>query len=130
MPKGALLHGHLDAMVDRAFLLDVSLKQPLMSIRVPAKITASNLSNVLPEFQAFPLSEMSNTTPITSADYEPGTWVNLKAARDTFDPALGGPEGFDKWLIGTMTINPGEAYGTHNSVLKVSSIQPSLLVAN
>lgn len=119
MPKGALLHAHLDAMVDRRFLLDVSLKLPLVHIRVPTRVTAENLSLVLPEFLALPESECTSAASLTSVDYEPGTWVNIKTAREAFEPTLGGPAGFDAWLLGTVTINPAEAYGTHNSVLKV-----------
>jgi adenosine deaminase CECR1 len=32
MPKGALLHGHLDAMVDMDFLFDVLLETPGLHI--------------------------------------------------------------------------------------------------
>ena len=69
-----MLHGHLDAMVDRSFLINAALKYPLMNIRIPAKLTASTLSKVLPEFQAFPVNEHSNTTSLTSAEYEPGIY--------------------------------------------------------
>lgn len=56
---------------------------------------------------------------LTDASYEMDAWVSLKNARDNFSNALGGKEGFDQWVIGSMTINPSEAYGTHNTVEKV-----------
>lgn len=118
MPKGGLLHGHLDAMVDCSFLLKLALAQPAIHIRTPALLTATNMSNILPEFRGLPSSEFTNSNSLTT-DYVPGTWVNLKQARENFDPKLGGPEGFDAWALGALTINPSEAYGTHNSVLKV-----------
>lgn len=118
MPKGGLLHGHLDAMVDCSFLLKLAFAQPAIHIRTPTLLTATNMTNVLPEFRGLPSSEFTNSSSLTF-DYVPGTWVNLKQARENFDPALGGPKGFDAWALGVLTINPSEAYGTHNSVLKV-----------
>ena len=56
---------------------------------------------------------------LTDASYELDAWVPLKNARDNFSNALGGKEGFDQWVVGSMTINPSEAYGTHNTVEKV-----------
>ncbi|KAF8891212.1 hypothetical protein BD779DRAFT_188177 [Infundibulicybe gibba] len=46
--------------------------------------------------------------------------MGVHAARaGTFDPNLGGPEGFDKWAVDSMIIHPSEAYGTHNTISKI-----------
>ncbi|KAH0830666.1 hypothetical protein J3R83DRAFT_2121 [Lanmaoa asiatica] len=41
--------------------------------------------------------------------------------------SLGGPEGFDKWIVSTFVINPSEAYGSHNTsnkpIIKYMPIQ-------
>ncbi|KAJ7286068.1 hypothetical protein C8J57DRAFT_656702 [Mycena rebaudengoi] len=120
MPKGALLHAHLDATVNTDYVLKIALEQPALHVRVTEPLTALNISKILPEFRALP-KEMFSDSPasLTDASYLPKTWISLKTARAAFDTRLGGPEGFDKWVIGAMTINPSEAYQTHNTVDKI-----------
>ncbi|KAJ6525674.1 adenosine deaminase-like growth [Mycena capillaripes] len=120
MPKGALLHAHLDATVNAEFVLQLALEQPALHVRTTQPLSALNISKILPEFKPLP-KEMFTDSDVTLTDssYTPGSWVALKKARQSFDPALGGPEGFDKWVIGGMTINPSEAYQTHNTVNKI-----------
>lgn len=118
MPKGALLHAHLDAMVNASFLLKLGLEQPAMHIRVPEALNSSSIKSILPEFKGLPQSHFNHASSITDIDYKPGTWVQIKRARETFELQLGGPEGFDAWVIGALMINPSEAYKTHNSVKK------------
>lgn len=120
MPKGALLHAHIAATVDPRILLDLALKQPAIHVRVPEFLTTVNISSILPVFSPLPVeSHNLDGISITSSDYVPNSWVHIAKARETFDPLLGGPAGFDKWVIAAMTINPNEAYGTHNTVTKV-----------
>lgn len=121
MPKGALLHAHLDAMVNAKTLLELALKQPAMHVRAPAVLCEASLASTLPTFRALPAEEIYLCTgrSLTASSYEPDAWVPLAAARENFDPALGGPAGFDAWVIGALTINPIEAYQTHNTVEKV-----------
>lgn len=122
MPKGGLLHGHMDAMVDASYLLKLALAQPAIYVRTNALLTIENIKTVLPEFRGLPVNEFTNIPNLTR-DYIPGTWVDIRRARESFDPSLGGPNGFDAWVIGSLTINPSEAYVTHNSVLKVISLR-------
>jgi adenosine deaminase CECR1 len=109
MPKGALLHAHLDATVNAEFVLKVALEQPALHVRTTEPLSALNISEMLPQFSAIPQEMFTNSdVALTDPSYTPSTWVSLKKARAAFDPALGGPEGFDKWVIGAMTINPSE----------------------
>jgi adenosine deaminase CECR1 len=120
MPKGALLHAHLDATVNAAFLLKLALEHPVIHVRTPNAINGSTFASTLPEFCALPPDQFSDDiSGLTDATYYPDSWVPLWKARETFDLSLGGPEGFDRWVIGAMMINPVEAYGTHNTVTKV-----------
>lgn len=119
MPKGALLHAHLDATVNAEFLLELALKQPGMHLRVNMPLVASSLSENLPEFRILPKAQFSDLTSLADVSYNPGSWVSLQNARKDFPAHLGGQEGFDKWVVGSMTINPAEAYGTHNTTEKV-----------
>ncbi|GLB42927.1 putative adenosine [Lyophyllum shimeji] len=119
MPKGALLHCHLDGTVNVPVLLKLALKQPALHVRVSQKLTVSSIGSVLPEFRGLPPNEFSDAPGLTDEAYEAGRWVSLRTARETFDASLGGPEGFDKWVVGAMTINPTEAYKTHNTIKKI-----------
>lgn len=121
MPKGALLHAHLDATVNAEFLWDLALKQPGIHVRVAQPLSAANLATNLPEFRILPSSLHADIPSLSDTSYTPGSWVPLHNARDSFSTELGGTKGFDKYVISSMTINPAEAYGTHNTVEKVCS---------
>ena len=124
MPKGALLHAHLDATVDVNFLLNRILEQEALYVRASAPLTTlSPAANVLPDFSPFAKSEvkLSPIQSVTDPSYD-GGWIPVKVAREAFSPGLGGPEGFDKWFVASTTINPAEAYGTHKTVTKVNTV--------
>ncbi|KAA1469338.1 adenosine deaminase-like growth [Dentipellis sp. KUC8613] len=120
MPKGALLHAHLDATVDVRHLLKLAYQHPdRLHVRTQVMLTDSNIIDTVPEFSPLPDGHPASTLSVTNADYTPGTWVSLAKARAGFSPALGGPEGFDKWVVDSMMIHPAQAYGTHNTVYKI-----------
>lgn len=121
MPKGALLHAHLDATVNTSILLKLAIAQPAMHVRASAVLTSLTLKTVLPEFRPFPQAEWSTDDALSLTDekYVPGTWISIQTARKNFATQLGGAEGFDQWVIAALTVNPAEAYGTHNTVKKV-----------
>jgi len=120
MPKGGLLHVHLNATVDNGYLLELALKEPFMHIRTPHVVTAANSTTTQPEFRPFKEVQSSQYASVTDVGYPGDTWVPLQQARSSF--TLGGPEGFDQWLMGSMSINPAEAYGTDDTVTKVQGL--------
>ncbi len=122
MPKGALLHSHLDAMVNAAVMLRFALEEPAIHVKVPTQLTKASLSSTLPTFRGLKPSEYSDEPSLTSSSYVPGTWVHIKRARENFSSEYGGPEAFDAWVVGSLTINPREAYETHNTVAKVGTV--------
>ncbi|KAG7445036.1 Metallo-dependent hydrolase [Guyanagaster necrorhizus] len=120
MPKGALLHAHLDATVNASFLYDLGLQEPSMHVQVPKAINAQTLNTVLPKFKALPAELHNNEAlSLTSPSYIPDSWLSLTQAGEQFDSESGGPDGFNQWVLGCLTINPAEAYGTYNTVTKV-----------
>jgi adenosine deaminase CECR1 len=121
MPKGALLHAHLDATVNASYLLQLALGHSCMHIRINEHISASKNFSNQPEFKPLPENQFSKVKSLADPSYELQTWISLKNARDNFPDELGGKDGFDKWVIGSMAINPSEAYGTHNTIEKVKS---------
>jgi adenosine deaminase CECR1 len=124
MPKGGLLHAHLDGCVDKAVLLKYAYEYPEMHVAVDCGLTAQSLADARPAFRPFEVSPHGSGNACLSAasGYREGSWIPLAAAREAFDPALGGPEGFDKWLVDSQVINPSEAYTTHNSVKRVGRV--------
>ncbi|KAI0700006.1 Metallo-dependent hydrolase [Cytidiella melzeri] len=119
LPKGALLHAHLDATVNIQVLLRLALRHPALHVRTTGVLSASTVSSLRPEFRAFCKPEWSTTTSLTSSSYSPEDWVPLQVARQNFDESLEGPEGFDKWITSAITISPAEAYRTHNTTAKI-----------
>lgn len=119
MPKAALLHAHLDATVNTRILLQLCLEQPAIHVRVSSHLTTRNIKTIFPEFKALPRAQFGHMSSLTDFTYIPGEWVPLHKARETFDASLGGPDGFDEWIISALMISPSEAYGTHNSPSKV-----------
>lgn len=122
MPKGALLHAHLEATVDAPTLLRLGLEHENMCIRVLEPVTPANLSRMLPQFGARPVAgerEYTAAPTITDADYVPESWISARRAREEWPGSMGGPSGFDAWVVKSMVINPEEAYGTHNTTRKI-----------
>lgn len=120
MLKGPLLHAHIEATVNTCVLLRLALQQPAMRVCTSQPINAATITSVtmLPEFKPLPPRKVFDCIGQTDASYSPNQWVAMRKARETFDPELGGPLGFDKWVVGAITINMTEAYVTHNTVLK------------
>lgn len=125
MPKGALLHVHLDATVNAEVLVQLALQHPNIHMRTPERLTAKNMTSVLPEFRPLPKLEDSSVSLTTEA-YQPGAWVPLSKVKQNFPQDMGGPSGFDQWLVRVMTISPLEAYKTHNTTQKVHTTLASL----
>lgn len=117
MPKGALLHAHLGATVGASHLLQLALKHPAVHVRAAVAITETTIGSTLPELRVLLESDFTSLQSLNDPSYPENGWVPPNLARNNF--ALGGPEGFDKWYILAITIDPAEAYGTHNTVTKV-----------
>ncbi|KAG6909610.1 hypothetical protein DXG01_016392 [Tephrocybe rancida] len=103
-----------------SLLSKLALKQPALHARVTERVTNATIGSLLPTFRALPPDEFSTAHGISEESYVAGSWVSLKNARENFDPDLGGPEGFDRWVLASMMINPTEAYVTHNTIKNVS----------
>ncbi|CDO77648.1 hypothetical protein BN946_scf184963.g5, partial [Trametes cinnabarina] len=119
MPKGGLLHAHLDATVRADILLRFAIQQPAVHVRVSEALTSATLRSVSPQFRPLPRSEWTSLSSLTDQQYSSNSWVSIQNARNNFSPEMGGPEGFDRWVIDALMINPSEAYGTHDTTTKI-----------
>jgi len=116
---GGILHSHLDSTVDVGFLMNLMLAQPGMHIRTPEPVTKLNFKTLLPEFLQMSPNHVAQANNIVSESYPSNEWVAYKVARDNFSADLGGPSGFDRFIRGTMTIEPNQAYKEYNSHRRV-----------
>lgn len=119
MPKGALLHVHLDLTVNGNTLLALALQHTSIHIRASARVTPGSIKFVEIEFRPLPPSFVPQCISLCLPTYKPGEWVPLRRAREQFDAGLGGTQGFDRWVASCLTINPSDAYVTHNNNIRV-----------
>ncbi|KAG8695154.1 hypothetical protein FRC09_009362 [Ceratobasidium sp. 395] len=121
MPKGALLHAHLDGMCDASYLLQLALEYPRIHIRTASGLNGSSPFPT-PNLLALPdtlVQQNTNNALLTSSDYIPNTWVSVQRARDGFPSELGGKDGFDQWIVNSLRINAEEAYIQYNTTTTI-----------
>jgi adenosine deaminase CECR1 len=118
MPKGGLLHAHLDATVNVEVLMRLVSQYRVYYVSVEERLAEDNLFSTLPLFDIFHEGMECKSSSLTDQAYTLGSWIPYHEARQNF--GLGGPQRFDDWVKAGMTINPQEAYVTYNSSIKAS----------
>ncbi|KAI9730701.1 MAG: hypothetical protein M1834_005670 [Cirrosporium novae-zelandiae] len=106
-PKGALLHAHLDAMIDMDWLLEKNLSTPGICMCSLAALGTQEERKVgsfyFQYFEAAPIEQSSIwISPPTSP-----TIIPINQAAETFPD--GGREGFKSWLKSRVTITVEES---------------------
>ena len=114
MPKGALLHCHLDAMIDVNWLVDQALNTEGMVIMANKPLcTAEARKEALVMFQ-YANTAFTEQISIWSNGYEANKWVPINDAAREFPE--GGYAGFKAWLESKMTITQEESQDYHHGV--------------
>lgn len=115
MPKGALLHAHMDAMVDFDYLFDVLLKTPGIHIWCDegplATASARETAAVSMRFRA---KQHPTDSSIWDPSYVAGTPIPLVHAASVFPG--GGTPAFLAWLRTRCTISQTDAVEQHHGV--------------
>ncbi|KAJ5564517.1 hypothetical protein N7513_000759 [Penicillium frequentans] len=116
MPKGSLLHAHMDAMFDIDFLVDQAFSTPGMHISAPAPlITKQDFESALFGFEFVSKPETATDKPaIWSEQYEASTLIPIQTAASSFPN--GGEAGFREWVKSRCMIMPEHSYKHHHGV--------------
>ncbi|KAH7193565.1 uncharacterized protein B0J16DRAFT_81927 [Fusarium flagelliforme] len=113
MPKGALLHAHMDAMVNFDFLFDQLLSLPGMHISSDQPLnTDESREEATPSFRY--RKQTDSDTSIWDENYKPGTFALLTKSADEFPN--GGRVGFLKWLKGRCTLSVTDSHEQHHGI--------------
>ena len=107
MPKGALLHAHMDATMDVSFVLEQALATDGLALSAQSPLhDAEARENVAIEFR-FRKSFDGAGSSIWAPSYQPTHFVSLREAAGSFPD--GGREAFTAWVISRCTITPKES---------------------
>jgi len=114
MPKGALLHAHMDATIDVNWLIDHALATPGMAMSATKPIWDPKAGEDVEVLFRFKKSLTASTASIWSKEYSASQFVALKDAAESFP--LGGTQGFKVWLRDQCTITQEEAILHHHGI--------------
>ncbi|KAL9116160.1 MAG: hypothetical protein Q9227_000530 [Pyrenula ochraceoflavens] len=112
MPKGALLHAHLDAMMDTEFLIDQVFAQPGMHIVASEPLVSKQALEKAPVQFRFSASSTASGASVWDSSYKADTPVPVLAAAQSFPE--GGEVAFRKWLVTRCTITAAESLCHHH----------------
>ena len=117
MPKGSLLHAHMDAMFDIDFLIEQIFSTPGIHMYAPkALLTPKDYEEApfLFQYSTRPIQESENKSTMWSETYEPSAMINLQKAASSFPN--GGEAGFKAWLRSRCVLSPEHSYFHHHGV--------------
>lgn len=120
MPKGSLLHAHLDAMFDVDFLIDQAFSTRGMCMWAPRPLRERGDLDRAPFFFRFadPDARATRTEDtedtVWSPGYTEGSLVDLHAAAASFPN--GGTSGFKQWLRTRCVLMPEHSFYHYHGV--------------
>ncbi|OAA42089.1 adenosine deaminase family protein [Metarhizium rileyi] len=113
MPKGCLLHSHMDAMVSFDYILDVLLRTPGMHMSSDRPLRGRDaLENASMDFR-YRSKESTDGSPWEDS-YTPETFILLTKAADEFPD--GGRPGFLRWLKSRCTLSTTDSHEQHHGI--------------
>ncbi|KAL1302798.1 hypothetical protein AAFC00_003139 [Neodothiora populina] len=112
MPKGALLHCHLEAMVDLDWLMEHAFSLGGIHVQADAPLDTEMSQSLTPFKFKWLKNSRNSDVSIWSSSYVPGTYVPITHVADSFPG--GGTEGFKLWLRARSTITHEESLAHHH----------------
>ena len=113
MPKGCLLHAHLDAMVDFDFILEELMKQPGMHMSSDMALDSPDARDNAALMFRYRAQERTQGS-LWDSGYDAGTFILLTKVADEFPD--GGRAGFLKWLKTRCTLSLTDSHEQHHGV--------------
>lgn len=107
MPKGALLHSHMEAMVDLDWIIDRLLATPDMHVFASEPLVSEEARQRSSVEFTYAASPADGHPSIWTSDYRPSSLVPVTIAADTFPD--GGRAAFQRWLKGRCSISVQES---------------------
>ncbi|KAJ5190266.1 uncharacterized protein N7498_009251 [Penicillium cinerascens] len=117
MPKGSLLHAHMDAMFDIDFLIDQAFCTPGIHMSAPKPLLTPHDYDTAPVFFQFssqPSEACKDKPAVWLEAYEPSSLIPIQAAADSFPKH--GEAGFREWLKSRCMLMPEHAYHHYHGV--------------
>ncbi|KAF4591780.1 adenosine deaminase family protein [Ophiocordyceps camponoti-floridani] len=106
LPKGALLHSHLSAMLPYGVLLEAIFHTPGMAVSASQSLNSEEARRNASIAFSHVNTTFASGTPITADEYVAGTPVFVRAAASSFP---GGKEGFIEYSMSKLVISPEQA---------------------
>lgn len=111
MPKGTLLHCHLEAMVDLDWALEEAFAMEGVCLRSEAPLSSEEARLKTRFSFTYSKIDAKSDVSIWGANYPAESKVPLNAAADSFPE--GGRKGFIEWVRSRVTITPDEHLKHH-----------------
>ena len=111
MPKGALLHCHLEAMVDLDWALHEAFATDGVCVQSEARLASPTARATAPFSFTYSQTRARDDVSVWSDDYMPGTPVPINAAAESFPD--GGRAGFVEWVRSRSSITAEEHIKHH-----------------
>jgi adenosine deaminase CECR1 len=117
MPKGSLLHAHMDAMFDIDFLIDQAFSTPGIHMSAPKPLVTETDWEWAPvsfRYSSQPLETSEDKPSIWTETYEASSLISIQKAASSFPK--GGEKGFREWLTSRCVLLPEHSYHHHHGV--------------
>lgn len=114
MPKGSLLHAHLDAMFDIDFLIDLAFSTQGIHVWAPQPLRSQKDFDDAPFFFQYASRPAEERPAIWSEHYEPSSLIDVHTAAAAFPN--GGEAGFRSWVRTRCVLMPEHSFYHYHGV--------------
>ncbi|KAJ5082957.1 hypothetical protein N7532_012000 [Penicillium argentinense] len=117
MPKGSLLHAHMDAMFDIDFLIDQAFSTPNIHFAAEKPLLTAKDCEETPiffQFSSQSLGASDGIPSIWSESYQPSSLIPIQTAASSFP--RGGEAGFREMIRSRCIIMPEHSYNHYHGV--------------
>lgn len=114
MPKGSLLHAHMDAMVEFDYLIRELLTLPGIHVMSDRPLTSTTAKEDAALSFRFRKDVQGQKASVWDEGYEPGSFLLLTEVAESYPD--GGTEGFITWLKSRCMLSSDDSHEHHHGV--------------